>query len=201
MINFKFCVKISLDFAPLAQRIRATGFGPVGREFESLRARESFFIYFEFALLAQLVEQLALNQTVGGSNPSARSKYRMFCFYAHNPDGPIENRKSGSQKSTLSVPRGSVGTPPLARGGVNQTVNLRTACCGASVDGSGVPASTRLSKRGERIPLRGKDSTFLVKQILWVMVLLILCLNSYIVFKTGKLWYNIFEIWIFPTQP
>ena len=46
---------------------RVTDFGSVGRGFESCRARH---IKVHFGLLAQLVEQLTLNQRVVGSSPS-----------------------------------------------------------------------------------------------------------------------------------
>ena len=49
---------------------RASGFGPEGWGFESLRVYKG---QERHAPIAQLVEQLALNQTVGGSNPSGRT--------------------------------------------------------------------------------------------------------------------------------
>ena len=50
---------------------RVTDFGSVGRGFESCRARH---IKVHFGLLAQLVEQLTLNQRVVGSSPSQSTK-------------------------------------------------------------------------------------------------------------------------------
>ena len=55
--------------APVAQLDRAPGFEPVGRRFESCRARHMLHT-ISSGPVAQLVEQLTLNQLVEGSNPS-----------------------------------------------------------------------------------------------------------------------------------
>ncbi len=59
------------QYALVAQLDRATDFGSVGRGFESCRARQEII---KCGLLAQLVEQLTLNQRVVGSSPSQSSK-------------------------------------------------------------------------------------------------------------------------------
>ena len=58
--------------APVAQLDRAPGFEPVGRRFESCRARQ--LSYHSPGRVAQLVEQLTLNQLVGGSIPPTPTK-------------------------------------------------------------------------------------------------------------------------------
>ena len=55
--------------APVAQLERAPGFEPVGRRFESCRARQWLSLTGNNGPVAQLVEQLTLNQLVQGSNP------------------------------------------------------------------------------------------------------------------------------------
>jgi hypothetical protein len=55
--------------APVAQLDRAPGFEPVGRRFESCRARHTPE-NSESGRVAQLAEQLTLNQLVEGSTPS-----------------------------------------------------------------------------------------------------------------------------------
>ena len=55
--------------APVAQLDRAPGFEPVGRRFESCRARHTLEKN-EKGRVAQLAEQLTLNQLVEGSIPS-----------------------------------------------------------------------------------------------------------------------------------
>ena len=55
--------------APVAQLDRAPGFEPVGRRFESCRARHDDENN-ESGRVAQLAEQLTLNQLVEGSIPS-----------------------------------------------------------------------------------------------------------------------------------
>jgi hypothetical protein len=57
--------------APVAQLDRAPGFEPVGRRFESCRARLNYIL----GPVAQLAEQLTLNQLVGGSNPLRPTRY------------------------------------------------------------------------------------------------------------------------------
>ena len=52
--------------APVAQWIRASASGAEGRRFKSSQARYNI----ASGLLAQLVEQLTLNQRVAGSNPA-----------------------------------------------------------------------------------------------------------------------------------
>ena len=54
--------------APVAQLDRAPGFEPVGRRFESCRARHGAIPNIQ-GPVAQLAEQLTLNQLVGSSNP------------------------------------------------------------------------------------------------------------------------------------
>ncbi len=53
---------VNIICAPLAQLDRASGFGPEGRGFESLRAYHGS--------VAQLAEQLPLKQLVVGSSPT-----------------------------------------------------------------------------------------------------------------------------------
>lgn len=67
--------------APLAQWIRATGFGPVGRRFESFRGHQTLTRKRKGRIrsvmhgpLVQLVEHQALNLGVGGSSPSRPTK-------------------------------------------------------------------------------------------------------------------------------
>ena len=66
----------ALGWAPVAQLDRATDSGSVCREFESLQARQyTGKIHLLFlGSLAQLVEQLTLNQRVVGSNPTRPTK-------------------------------------------------------------------------------------------------------------------------------
>jgi hypothetical protein len=59
--------------APVAQLDRAPGFEPVGRRFESCRARHATN-NDESGRVAQLAEQLTLNQLVEGSIPSTPTK-------------------------------------------------------------------------------------------------------------------------------
>ena len=68
--------------APVAQLDRAPGFEPVGRRFESCRARLDYIL----GPVAQLAEQLTLNQLVGGSNPLRPTKIiiKGVNYYLHN---------------------------------------------------------------------------------------------------------------------
>ena len=61
-----------LNNAPVAQLDRAVDFESEGRRFESCRARMNFVLH---GSLAQLVEQLTLNQRATGSIP-VRPKYQ-----------------------------------------------------------------------------------------------------------------------------
>ena len=58
---------------------RATDFGSVGRGFESCRARQT-----EYGLLAQLVEQLTLNQRVVGSSPTEETENQRVISEKYN---------------------------------------------------------------------------------------------------------------------
>ena len=64
------CMKKNF-YAPVAQLDRAPGFEPVGRRFESCRARSK---KNNNGPVAQLAEQLTLNQLAEGSNPSRPTK-------------------------------------------------------------------------------------------------------------------------------
>ena len=100
-----------LERAPVAQLDRAPGFEPVGRRFESCRARHSHCT--NIGRVAQLVEQLTLNQLVGGSippTPTREIKYLGLFFggafffdsrFAHNL--PIKNEGKGGSIPCLSV--------------------------------------------------------------------------------------------------
>jgi hypothetical protein len=59
--------------APVAQLDRAPGFEPVGRRFESCRARHVIQSK-SYGPVAQLAEQLTLNQLAEGSSPSRPTK-------------------------------------------------------------------------------------------------------------------------------
>jgi hypothetical protein len=63
--NIEFLL-IPMTCAPVAQLDRASASGAEGRRFESSQAR----LYKSCGPLAQLVEQLTLNQRVAGSNPA-----------------------------------------------------------------------------------------------------------------------------------
>ena len=73
---------------PVAQLDRATGYGPVGRGFEPLQARQSYD-----GRVAQLVEQGTENPRVTGSTPvpatipfqPCDSSHGFFVFHAWNP--------------------------------------------------------------------------------------------------------------------
>ena len=68
-----FLLHKKLWLAPVAQLDRAPGFEPVGRRFESCRARHAAKKHKE-GPVAQLVEQLTLNQLAGGSSPPRPTK-------------------------------------------------------------------------------------------------------------------------------
>ena len=70
--------------APVAQLDRAPGFEPVGRRFESCRARHA--LSYEHGPVAQLGEQLTLNQLVGGSIPlRPTNKIKGLWINVHDP--------------------------------------------------------------------------------------------------------------------
>ena len=63
------------DDVPVAQLDRATGYGPVGRGFEPLQARQSYD-----GRVAQLVEQGTENPRVTGSTPVLATILSSLCF-------------------------------------------------------------------------------------------------------------------------
>jgi hypothetical protein len=118
------------QIAPVAQLDRAPGFEPVGRRFESCRAR--FFLFLircsDRGPVAQLAEQLTLNQLAEGSSPSRPT--RSFSKFAGSTR-PIFSIKIGVIKIrgisldgtpfwVMSRPRGrqsSFGTPARVQPG------------------------------------------------------------------------------------
>ncbi|SJM94091.1 hypothetical protein CRENPOLYSF1_50117 [Crenothrix polyspora] len=63
---------VGLNKAPVAQLDRVIGYEPIGREFESLRARQ--LRVKNNSPVAQQVEQVTVNHLVGGSSPSGGAK-------------------------------------------------------------------------------------------------------------------------------
>ncbi len=91
---------------------RALGFGPRGCGFDSCRPRHKIL---KPALIAQLVEQLPLKQTVLGSNPSGRTNIFYYKTIAQlvDPPSPVGEWRTLKQTVLGSPPAGGLVGAPL----------------------------------------------------------------------------------------